>query len=94
MITVLTRRLPTRAAALLAVAMLIAAAMTAALAYSLPTRHAVSDNGVIHGNGTLAENGVIHGNGTLADGGVIHANHNGYQTLDEGGTLRQLQAIR
>jgi hypothetical protein len=54
MITALTRRLPIRVTALLAIAILTAA-LTAALAYSTSARHAVS------GNGVIAEGGVLEG---------------------------------
>jgi hypothetical protein len=72
MLTTLTPRMPTRMTALLAIAVLMAAALTAGLAYSLSARSPVAANGVIHGNGNLADNGVLHGWGILADDGVIH----------------------
>jgi hypothetical protein len=78
MITVLTRRLPIRVAALLAVGMLMVAALTAGLTYSFPAGHRVADDGVIHGYGILADNGVIHSDGIQGSGirpdddGVIH----------------------
>jgi hypothetical protein len=77
MIMALTRRLSMRAAALLAIAMLMVAALAATLAYSLSARPAVADNGVLHGFGIVADNGVLHGYGALADGGAINPNSNG-----------------
>lgn len=51
MITALTRRLPVRVAALLAIAMLMMAALAAGLTYSSAGRYAVASNGVINTDG-------------------------------------------
>ncbi|MBV9856466.1 MAG: hypothetical protein JOY82_18440 [Streptosporangiaceae bacterium] len=68
MITALTRRLPVRVAALLAVAMLMVAALTAGLTYSFSGRYAAASNGVINTDGILAHNGVINADGIQGSG--------------------------
>jgi hypothetical protein len=65
MITALIRRLPIRVAALLAVAMLVVAALTAGLTYSFSGRYAVASNGVIN---TDAHSGVINADGIQGSG--------------------------
>lgn len=68
MITALTRRLPVRVAALLAVAMLMITALAAGLTYSSSDRYAVASNGVINTDGIPAHNGVINADGIQGSG--------------------------
>ena len=63
--TVLKRRLPQRAAALVAAAVV---AVGLAYAFQMPARYGVADNGVIHSDVVLAEGGVIHADGIQGSG--------------------------
>jgi hypothetical protein len=63
--TVLKRRLPQRAAALVAAAVV---AVGLAYAFRMPARYGLADNGVIHGYAVLAEGGVIHADGIQGSG--------------------------